>query len=722
MNAPGACPSVEDLRAFLLGQFKGPTFASLEHHISECRRCSETLHALESDDTVVARLKKVQESSQTLPQSLPSVAESISFLTPAQGPDEIGRLGAYRVLRVLGTGGMGIVFEAEDPHLKRTIALKTLKPSLAASPSARRRFLREAQSAASLNHDHIVSIYQVGEECGVPFLAMPVLEGESLEQRLQRQAPLPINEVLRIGRQIAEGLAAAHACGLIHRDIKPANVWLESRLPATAHSLATAESRVKIVDFGLVRAARSDPGLTQSGAIIGSPAYMAPEQARAEEIDARCDLFSLGCVLYRMCTGELPFKGKDVTATLLALVQDKPQPPREINRAVTAQLSDLIMRLLAKDRKNRPGSAREVAAALAVMETRQEAQSSVDPAGETKLFGRAENPPVWAWRRRWKLVVAVAVLVVLGVSAYLYAPTVLHFITDQGEELADKKGPADDPGKVIVKAPEKKEKPSIEEKPGPKFINSMGMEFALIPKGKSWLGGGGGKPGTKEMQILHDFYLGVYEVTQEEWQKVTGERPSFFKDAHVKPGTDTKRFPVEQVSWNDAQKFLKVLNEKTKENGWVYRLPKEAEWEYACRGGPMADRSASAFDFYLEKPANELRAKQANFVPRVGLQVGTVKVGSYPPNRLGLHDMHGNVWEWCMDSQEALDGATERAFRGGAWYNGPNFLRAWERGTRAQTHRDSGIGLRVARVPRGKELVKIGIEEKKPPIANLKAP
>src|ERR1022692_532794 len=178
---------------------------------------------------------------------------------------------------------MGVVFRAEDPHLQRLVALKAMLPGLAASESAKQRFLREARAAAALKHDHIVSIYQVGEDRGAPFLAMEFLEGEPLDDRLKRQGRVPVPEILRIGREIAEGLEAAHEKGLIHRDIKPANLWLEGK-----------KRHVKILDFGLARAMGDTTHLTQSGAIIGTPAYMAPEQAEGQVVDYRCDLFSLG--------------------------------------------------------------------------------------------------------------------------------------------------------------------------------------------------------------------------------------------------------------------------------------------------------------------------------------------------------------------------------------------------------------------------------------------
>ncbi len=384
---------------------------------------------------------------------------SWDFLAPAEQPDEIGRLGSYRVLKVLGQGGMGVVFKAEDAGLQRLVALKAMLPSLATSGSAKQRFMREARAAAGLKHDHIVTIHQVGEDRGAPFLAMEFLEGESLEVSLKREHNLPVAEVLRIGRQVADGLAAAHAKGLIHRDIKPGNIWLECESAeresaerertetecALPRSRAPAlPARVKILDFGLARAA-SDTSLTQSGAIVGTPAYMAPEQAGGKNVDHRCDLFSLGCVLYRMATGEMPFKGNDTLALLSSLAMDNPAPPQALDFNIPPALSDLIMKLLAKKPDDRPSSAREVADALAAIETGN--------VGHTALRAQPRSP---ARRRRLPWAIAASVLSLLGVG--LLAQQIIIRITDEEGNTRDIKIP--EGGKFEVIRPPMKDIPA----------------------------------------------------------------------------------------------------------------------------------------------------------------------------------------------------------------------------------------------------------------------
>jgi serine/threonine protein kinase len=281
-------------------------------------------------------------------------ATLIDFLAPAKADDELGRLGKYRILDIIGHGGMGVVYKAEDSVVKRMVALKAILPSLGASDSVRKRFLREARAMGQLEHDHIVRLYDVGEDRGIPYMAMEFLVGEPLDRRLKNAPLLPLAEALRIGREIAEGLAAAHAHELIHRDIKPANVFLVGKA-----------CRVKILDFGLARAVDDEHSrITQSGAILGSPGFMAPEQTRGEEADFRSDVFSLGVVLYRMSTGEHPFAAADALSTMVAVATRNPPPPQMQNFELPIELSDLIMQLLEKDPAKRNLSAQQVADSL----------------------------------------------------------------------------------------------------------------------------------------------------------------------------------------------------------------------------------------------------------------------------------------------------------------------------------------------------------------------
>ena len=229
--------------------------------------------------------------------------KSLDFLAPSEKPGSLGRLGHYEISQVVGRGGMGVVLKAFDETLHRIVAIKVMAPQFSLSATARKRFIREARAAAAVSHDHIVTIHAVEETSGLPYIAMQYVDGMSLEERLNRSGPLELKEILRIGIQTAAGLAAAHAQGLVHRDIKPANILLENGV-----------ERVKITDFGLARAV-DDASLSQSGVVIGTPQYMAPEQARGESVDHRTDLFSLGSLIYAMCTGRAPFRASGTMAS-----------------------------------------------------------------------------------------------------------------------------------------------------------------------------------------------------------------------------------------------------------------------------------------------------------------------------------------------------------------------------------------------------------------------
>ena len=279
------------------------------------------------------------------------------FLDSPGGDGELGRLKHYRILRELGRGGMGFVFEAEDVKLKRLVALKVMNQKIAATAGSRQRFLREARAMAAIRHDNVATIFEVGQSGDTPFMAMEMLQGKTLETLNKDGERLGFERIIDFATQITEGLAAAHARGIVHRDIKPANLWVE-----------TAINRIKILDFGLALASTPVDSLAGRGSVIGTPGYLSPEQARSEPLDDRSDLYSLGVVLYELCTGKLPIHSKSVHEQLIAILLHKPTPIGELNPEIPGPLCDLIHRLLRKEPRSRVASAEELLKRLAETE------------------------------------------------------------------------------------------------------------------------------------------------------------------------------------------------------------------------------------------------------------------------------------------------------------------------------------------------------------------
>jgi serine/threonine protein kinase len=467
------------LRALGLGLLTEEEQEQLGTHLEECPECCDVLE--HRDDPIFIRLRDrggvaweggeeppADAAARRTPADLDMAdtkgglclagvrgqnaeTDLTSLFQPAQAPDELGRLGPYRILKMLGRGGMGAVFVAEDCRLRRTVALKVMLPAIACQADARERFLREARMTAALEHDHIVSIYQIDEAHGVPFIAMPLLKGATLEDRLSPHEPLDVPQVLKIGREIAKGLAAAHERGLLHRDIKPGNIWLEEReaeteitsQPGSDASALAGEFRVKLLDFGLARPAAGGEPISHLGMVVGTPAYMAPEQARGEAIDGRADLFSLGVVLYRLCTGQLPFPGNNPMEVLMALASRVPPPPHTVNTAIPPALSALVMQLLEKDAGKRPASGREVVARF------QQIEASLPPPAELPP-GRPRPR-----HRRSSGVTAVVGFLALGTVALWLAATVLRIETPEGTLVVQINDPdlfvsVHDDGKAIV--------------------------------------------------------------------------------------------------------------------------------------------------------------------------------------------------------------------------------------------------------------------------------
>jgi hypothetical protein len=365
--------------------------------------------------------------------SLAPADSAFAFLRPAEQADELGRLGTLRVLKLLGEGGMGYVFAAEDELAQRQVAVKVMKRAI--DRAACDRFLREARAAAALTHDHVVPIYQVGQDDDLFFLVMPLLKGETLEAFVHANPRPPLAFLLQVGRQVAEGLAAAHHAGLVHRDIKPSNVWLEE-VPGQG---LMSRPRVKILDFGLARPLQEE-GLTQSGTLLGTPGYMSPEQINGEPLDSRGDLFSLGCVLYQVATGQRPFQGKNLTSLLRAACEQEPAAPDTLNTEIPAELSALIVRLLAKLPQERPASAQAVAESLLALEVRlagQDANPLPSEAQGASVQARPRGTPV-----RTVAAIVVVVAVLLAAGAY-------WLIRGSGTPLHSEEGPAIPPSSAV---------------------------------------------------------------------------------------------------------------------------------------------------------------------------------------------------------------------------------------------------------------------------------
>lgn len=310
------------------------------------RQAIELVVSLETSGEMTETNRKYSEAA-TLQQLKPLLAEPTL-------PDSIGRLGHYELLQILGQGGYGIVARAIDTKLERQVAIKILSPHLAVTSPPRKRFAREARASAAVRDENVVQIYAV-EESPIPHLVMEFVAGESLQERIDRLGPFEPDEVVRLGQQIALGLAAAHQQGLVHRDIKPGNILLESGF----------ETQVKLTDFGLAQTA-DDASLTQSGVIAGTPQYMSPEQVLGKDLDQRADLFSLGSVLYVMTVGHPPFRAPNTMAVLKRVAEDTPRPIRQIMPEVPRGLSNVIARLHEKSKERRFSTAQEVADALAV--------------------------------------------------------------------------------------------------------------------------------------------------------------------------------------------------------------------------------------------------------------------------------------------------------------------------------------------------------------------
>lgn len=347
--------SADELTLLLDGKLEPRLAKPIEAHLADCELCQKKLASLAGNqqwwESTEVALRSVTKQDQPRNQQA-IVSDDLEPIDSSSWLHRIsvdGHLGTFRLESTIGHGGTGVVALATDSLLNRRVAVKVLYPHLAANGAARQRFAREAQAAAAVVHPSVVPIHTVNAEHDPPYLVMTYVPGGSLQQRLDKHGALELVEVLRIGLQIAEGLSAAHAQGLVHRDVKPANILLEE-----------GTDRVLLSDFGLARAL-DDATLTASGFVAGTPPYMSPEQARGDSVDCRSDLFSVGSLLFAMATGRPPFSGSSALM-ILQQVNDQPTPMlRTINERMPAWLERLIALCHAKNPSSRIASADQLA-------------------------------------------------------------------------------------------------------------------------------------------------------------------------------------------------------------------------------------------------------------------------------------------------------------------------------------------------------------------------
>lgn len=575
----------------------------------------------------------------------------------------------------LGIGGFGEVWKARS---------KTMQNSFTAfkfclDPKSQQYFYENELRLVELvkneltDHPHIVKVLDAYSEGPTPWIQYEYIPGGDLGQLIATwprdlggRASMAVEKVGVLAQTLAD-CHRLHPEAVIHRDMKPANVLIgkNGTLKITDFGISQTQARQALEEA--MRATASGVSVSTPSVVrwANTPMYASPQQKRGQDAHPTDDVHALGVMLYQMLVGNLNLElGNDFRDDLA-------------EQHVCEPLLEVLSRSVAARSERRYQHAGELAEAIRSLPKKLIVEPTVISVEDREKIlyeeidrrvadAKAKNETARQQLDRREWAAAVTTL-----------ESIFHPVM-RSEDLYGR---------------------AVAHRDGKRFINALGMEFALVPKGTFWMGGGDGNCGDRQVTIEDDFYLGVYPVTQEEWQKVMGSNPSHFRKggggADKLAGVsdpDLKRFPVESVSWNDCQQFVQKLNEKFKESGWMYRLPREAEWEYACRGGATSQADC-IWSFYFQTPTNTLSSQQANFADSA-LQ-RTTKVGSYSANSLGIYDLHGNVWEWCED---AYDGSN-RVLRGGGWYNSAESCRTAFRGWSAPTGAYNHFGLRLARVP-----------------------
>ena len=635
------------------------------------------------------------------------------------------RIGRYEVMEQIGEGGMGTVYKVCHPTLNRVMALKVLAKWLAKEEEMVERFLREAQVMANLkDHSYVVEVYDCGEVGGMYYYTMEYIplslseyigEGgvgsEQTRKRRYKKRALGVDESVSIIRDVLRGLDEIHGAGVIHRDISPQNVLLKE--------LEGGRVRAKISDFGIAGVRGS--GLTKTGeGGIGKEVYVAPEQWESlKDADERSDIYSVGVLFYRLVTGRLPI--------------GRFKEPKEINKEVSSELNDVILRAFSQDPGDRFQSAGEM---LKALDEALGVRSKVDGRGIVIKKRGGE----WFRSRRWVLMGLMVIIVVSVVMAGLWKGRqdmgVKHAVSIRSGDSGNIKKPV----KEIAKKSKLREKSKITKK----YITipSIGYEMVYIPPGEFMMGSPEDEEGRDSDEKLHKvritrgFYMGVTEVTNGQFVKFLNDvkrrgdsgRPWFEtksedSDSHIKGSIGNfyvengyEDHPVIKVSWYGAMAFAEWLSRKT---GHKFRLPTEAEWEYACRAGTNTR-------FYFgddEKRLGDYAWYEENSDGKIH------PVAQKLPNPWGLYDMLGNAYEWCLDIYTRRypdttmddpvyigrwvsiyregytniydglkDKGADRVGRGGSWGNGPRFLRCADRGIDGPRLRYFDLGFRLLRM------------------------
>ena len=566
-------------------------------------------------------------------------ADAVVHLAPGARP-----VADYELVQLLGRGGFGEVWKARGPG-GFAVALKFIRLGNRAGTVE----LRSLELMKDIRHPHLLGMFGAWQRDETLIIAMELADRtlmDRLHELLRQDKPgIPAAELLDQLRDAAQGIDHLNSIGIQHRDIKPQNLLLVG-------------GGVKVADFGLAKLLEHTVA-SNTGAM--TPAYAAPEFLKGQT-SSQSDQYALAVSYCQLRGGRLPFAGHHAQIMAGHLMQ-----PPDLTMLPEAE-RPAVARALSKEPDERwPGCKAFVAALAKGMAGRtsrgERAAATAGSATRTQpverllvsaclLRCRARKPiqaaaggagrwsPPCSRSRPWPGLCP-------GVVGLRWQGTARPDCADNftGAAEAERQGqePVVAPPKPPSRGPQTPAAPA-----GPSYENSIGMRFVRVPKGKFWMGGGGGKPGEKQVDIANDFYLGVHEVTQGQWEEVmgAGKNPSYFSRTgagkeQVKDisDADLKQFPVENVSWNDVKEFIDKLNEREKDRnaGWMYRLPKEAEWEYACRGGATSPEDCS-FDFYLDKPTNDLSSAQANFdgtspagnAPKGDYLERPQKVGSYP--------------------------------------------------------------------------------------------